>query len=90
MVTAAGTSSVGGRAAETTTQQTWTCALMHPSPSHVGPQQHRGRHGAPGLNINKSRRGEGGEGLCERQCGINGHIGFLHENYENPQNGINE
>ena len=46
---AAGTSSLVGKAAEMTAQQTCACALQHPSPSQVGPQQQHGRQGAPVL-----------------------------------------
>jgi len=49
IVTAAGTSSVHGKAAETTTQHNCACALQHPEPSQVGPQQQHINNGAPVL-----------------------------------------
>eukprot|EP00578_Thalassiosira_sp_NH16_P014954 CAMPEP_0181109452 /NCGR_PEP_ID=MMETSP1071-20121207/18181_1 /TAXON_ID=35127 /ORGANISM="Thalassiosira sp., Strain NH16" /LENGTH=86 /DNA_ID=CAMNT_0023193143 /DNA_START=257 /DNA_END=517 /DNA_ORIENTATION=- len=50
-LTATGTSSLQGSAAEVTQQQQWACTLRteQPSHSHAGPQQQQGRHGAPGL-----------------------------------------
>ncbi|KAL3757095.1 hypothetical protein ACHAWU_002934 [Discostella pseudostelligera] len=52
IVTAHGTSSLHGRAAEVTQQQhcAWAIMQVHPSQSMVGPQQQQGRHGAPGCN----------------------------------------
>mmetsp|Transcript_20588 Transcript_20588/g.44206 ORF Transcript_20588/g.44206 Transcript_20588/m.44206 type:complete len:90 (-) Transcript_20588:140-409(-) len=51
MVTATGTSSLHGSAAEVTQQQQWAWMLRmeQPSHSHAGPQQQQGRQGAPGL-----------------------------------------
>eukprot|EP00579_Thalassiosira_antarctica_P005682 CAMPEP_0201882888 /NCGR_PEP_ID=MMETSP0902-20130614/14814_1 /ASSEMBLY_ACC=CAM_ASM_000551 /TAXON_ID=420261 /ORGANISM="Thalassiosira antarctica, Strain CCMP982" /LENGTH=86 /DNA_ID=CAMNT_0048411533 /DNA_START=257 /DNA_END=517 /DNA_ORIENTATION=- len=51
IVTATGTSSLHGSAAEATQQQQWACALKMEQPSHsqAGPQQQQGRQGAPGL-----------------------------------------
>ena len=49
IVSAAGTSSVHGNAADITIQHIWHCPLQQPEPSHVGPQQQHGKHGAPVL-----------------------------------------
>ena len=50
-LTAKGTSSLHGRAAEATQQQQWVWTFRTEQPSHSnwGPQQQHGRHGAPGL-----------------------------------------
>ena len=52
IVTATGTSSLHGSAAEVTKQQQWACALKMEQPSHsqAGPQQQQGRQGAPGCD----------------------------------------
>ena len=48
-VTAMGTSSVHGKAAEHTAQQHCAWRLQSPLPSQVGPQHIHGKHGAPVL-----------------------------------------